>query len=384
MLGTMGGAMFDPHLADMMCTVSIVLTLTVSWLIIFLSFLSARLDNRVQWKFKLVFIPLFLVDALLLVAVAFQTLSVTWGEAPPLTDDEEEALASLPADIRQQERAARVRRQRRFSLFQASLALLYVVLFVLFQVFIAIRLDEDIMWSTAVVFVPWFIMEFMNLVRLTVEFAHTLVMISSGLSDESVLFRLKLYYNVTFDTFWFFALRVAQAVLLVLRIDETITCHWALVFIPAYLVGLKYLVGIIMIRQKARQASHMNGQGQQLIMFYVALCTFIVVATLAYAFLGLLVRRLEVSDSVRVAILLIPVFIVLSCMWFGVCCCLPCFSLAVSFDARSGDTPLFPRTVSPNRLLTLPSFQDPSDRERQYSSARSTSSRTPLAPQNVS
>ncbi|KAJ1911740.1 hypothetical protein IWQ60_009999 [Tieghemiomyces parasiticus] len=385
MLGTVAGSFLDPAIGDMLCTISVLLTLNVSWVIIFLSFLAARVDGAVRWDFKLVFIPLFVVDALLLFIVAERSVSAGRRTAQlELSEEEEEALASLPAEERQAQRETKLRNLRRATLVTAGVSVLYVILFIIFQVFIAIRLDRDVTWSTATVFIPWFLLEAFNLLRYVLEYAQILAMIRPALADEPLGTRFRAYAEVTFEVFWFFVLRIIQAILLVLRIDETVTCSWAVVFIPAYLVAVRYLVSLALLRWRARRYEQTEARNQQMVMFYMGLTALVIFGTLFYAFLGLLVKRLEVPDSVRVAILLVPVFIVLGCLFCGVCCCLPCVALGLQADMTGGDPNAGgpPTYVSPNRRLTFPSFapeMPDSLAERRQRSTRSFASTTPLA-----
>ncbi|KAJ1659468.1 hypothetical protein IWQ61_001464 [Dispira simplex] len=376
MLDSMAGPLLDPALGDQLCTIALGLTLVLGLVVIFLSFLSVRVDHKVQWQYVVVFIPLFVVDGLLLVVLTQHNLSQSQAQST-LNEDEEEALSSIPAEDRQREREARLRRRRHMSFFNGILTLVYVLLFTLFQTFVALRLNHYVMWSVALVFIPWFILEGLNLLRLGLEYVHNLNMVIPMLEDEPISAQLFAYVHLTYSVFWFFVLRIVFTILLVLRIDESINCHWALVFIPVYLVGFKYLVSLVYLRWRIRKYTQSSGHTKEAILFYVGLVVFVITGTLVYAFVGLLIKRLEASTSVQVAILLVPMFIILGVLFCCSCCCLPCFAMGLQTNLSTGSDETPRHHVPSNRLLTF-TEAPPEPAVHLSDSTRSANSTTPI------
>ncbi|KAJ1966917.1 hypothetical protein IWQ62_002171 [Dispira parvispora] len=377
MLDSMAGPLLDPALGDQLCTIALGLTLVLGLVVIFLSFLSVRVDDKVQWQYIVVFIPLFVVDGLLLVVLTQHNLAQSQAEHT-LNEDEEEALSSIPAEDRQREREAQLKRRKHMSFFNGILTLVYVLLFTLFQIFVALRLDHYVTWSAGLVFIPWFILEGLNLLRLGLEYAHSLAMVIPILEDEPISAKVYAYIHLTYSVFWFFVLRIVFAILLVLRIDESISCHWAIVFIPVYLVGFKYLVSLVYLRWRVSKYTQSgSGHTKEAMLFYVGLVVFVITGTLVYAFVGLLVKRLQVSTSVQVAILLVPVFIILGVLFCCSCCCLPCFAMGIQTNLSTGSDDMPRHQIPPNRLLT---FTEPLPEpvEPLGGSTRSANSTTPI------
>ncbi|KAJ1975545.1 hypothetical protein H4R35_003100 [Dimargaris xerosporica] len=380
MMDGVGGNLFNPDISDMLCTVSLTLTLLTSLVIIFLSFLSVRVDHRVEWEYAVVFIPLFIVDGFLVAFVAQKGLTEYQADSDNLlSEDDQEALAALPPEEREAQRIAWLRRHRRVSILSSVMSLVYVGLFILFQVFVVLRLDRTVTWAITVVFLPWFVVEAFHLVLACFEFRHILATAKIDSEETSWWAWCEWYAVVIHDMFWRIALRILQAILLALRIDETITCHWAVVFIPVYCVGLYYLVALARLRWRIRSfAQHASRKADMHAVFYLGLAAFIIMGTLVYAFIGLLVRRLEVPGSVRVAILLIPVFITAGCAFLGVCCCLPCVALSMRADSSVPRSSATMAAVPSNRRITLPAVVTASSSS--HIDSISPSSQTALAP----
>ncbi|KAJ1975198.1 hypothetical protein H4R34_004427 [Dimargaris verticillata] len=380
MMDGVGGNLFNPDISDMLCTVSLTLTLLTSLVIIFLSFLSVRVDHQVEWEYAVVFIPLFIVDGFLVAFMVQKGLTEYQVDTEELlSEDDQEALAALPLEDREAQRAAWLRRHRRVSFLRSVMSLVYVGLFILFQVFVVLRLDRIVTWPIAVVFLPWFIMEAFHVVLASFECIHILITEQADFDVSPWWAWCQLYALVIYDTFWWMALRILQAILLALRIDETITCHWAVVFIPVYCVGLHYLVALARLRWRIRSfRQQVTGKTDLHAVFYLGLTAFIVMGTLAYAFIGLLVRRLEVPGSVRVAILLVPVFIVVSFVFLGVCCCMPCVACSMRADFSVPRSSATMAVVPSGRRITLPNTALESSSS--HSQSIPPSSQTSLAP----
>lgn len=293
-MDTVASPLFDPEIESMLCSVLLGLGLCLALLIIFFAFLTVRIDGKVAWSWGVVWIPMWIVDAVLGYVI------VLYFRRP---DDDDEDEDEDEEDERRKIRQA----QRRFATVQKGLWMVDWVLWVLFQIFIVVRLDGRVDWSAAVVFIPYFVFEGIHFVLKVVNWVAVLV-VATRQGEASVIQLLKL----TFDEFWLFALRLILFVLIAVRIDNTITCSWAVVFIPLYLVGLKYAVQLALsyaLFSRLRSQPEIAHQGKMTVL--MGAVVFVVVGALAYALIGLIARRLDGFHYIGMSNVFIPVFIAL-------------------------------------------------------------------------
>lgn len=338
MAGTEIGAQLL-EIESLLCTVFLVLSVLFILAIIFFSFLSMKVDGKITWSYYLVFIPLWILDFIVVGFVTIQGFGPTAEEDDDETQEENEDGDTTP--IAQEERKAEKRKQRRRQRNLATTFILVIVLLITaFQVLIAKRANDSSSISGPAVFVPYFALEaiffFISLIQILMEFRL-------GKYAETPAMGKVL---AVLDSLWWKIIRLALAILIMLRIDDEITCSWAIVFIPLYVVGGKYLAQLISgYRRFSRmQNQEMKQQGQTLMIAGGVL--FLIVGSLAYALIGLLAARLD-GQSYSVSRVLIPLFIVLSILLCCSGCCLPCLLLAsgVSDDDEEGAEV---RVVSPN------------------------------------
>ncbi|KAK3825865.1 MAG: hypothetical protein J3Q66DRAFT_110653 [Benniella sp.] len=288
--------------------------------IIFFSFLSSRIDGKITWNYYAVFIPLWILDFVLVATILSQGLGATDTEEEEENQEENEEADTTP--IAQEERKAEKRRQRkRQRILITSFSMIIVLLATAFQILIVRRANDPTSISGPTVFAPYFAIEAIFLV---ISFIQIMMEFRLGKYVETPMLGKVI---AVLESLWWKIVRLSLAVLIMFRIDDRITCSWAIVFIPLYVVGIKYLVQLITGYNKfsRMQNQEMRQQGQTLMI--VGGVAFVIVGSLAYSLIGLLAAKLD-GSSYSVARVLIPLFIVLSILLCCSGCCLPCVLLA--------------------------------------------------------
>ncbi|KAJ3070664.1 hypothetical protein HK102_006610, partial [Quaeritorhiza haematococci] len=234
----------------------------------------------------------------------------------------------------------------------------YFVSLILLQIFIACRLDDRISWTWAGVFVPWYIMEGYHFAITTLSLLRSIAQgkpvnpsasshrpphsptdteANRSTTETRPMTHKEIAWEIL-DTYYHPILRIAQIVLLVLKLDDvTPDMSWAVVFIPAYLVAflplLDWVLTVVEYKRygvRGRRKPHPSGDEEDedddhshdeqeqararaektgsLALRAVGLAIF---CALFYTFIGLLVKRLENNPvtSPTTAAILIPIFI---------------------------------------------------------------------------
>lgn len=342
MAGTEIGAQLI-EIESLLCSLFLIASVIFILAIIFFSFLSVRIDGKVNWNYSVVFIPLWIVDATLAFLVISQLLRPVESDDDDDEDNEDnEDSASRPGS--QDERKAQKLKEKKSAKVRGGLFSLFLVaLLTAFQVLIVKRANDPSSISGPAVFAPYFVLEAILLLS---SLLYTFVALKVA-GQAEVTGKGKL--TIVFSSLWWNVIRITQAVLIMLRIDDKITCSWGVVFIPLYLIGIKYLLQIIIGYRTFSQMQNveMKQQGQSLMI--VGGVVFVIVGSLSYALIGLLAARLD-GYAYAVSSVLIPVFIVLSILLCCSGCCLPCLLLASSAgdDDEMERDGAHIRLVSPN------------------------------------
>lgn len=350
MMDSMAGFLFDPDIEGPLCMLFTTVSISIILLILFFAFLSIRVDKKVNWSFGVVFIPLWIVDLVLFVGLVAQ------AKKEPTEYDEHDAeeFEGLYHGDREQAREARRLQQKRLHRLRNFLAIAYLLLFFTFQILIVLRADGVKILSAVIVFIPYFIIEFINVYPNIMEYVGILK--TTRVYDHNGKPSLKLKIKLFFETFWWLLIRVALAILIVLNIDGVIKVSWGIVFFPLYLVGFRYALEILSQWRLLRKAEPL--QNRLRVDVLVSATVLGVIGTLSYTVIGLLASRLDGNDGIRLSSILIPVFIVLSLLFCCSGCCLPCVFLNWGGDdfEGSGEAPF----ISPDKRITYPSVAGPS------------------------
>ncbi|RIB17483.1 hypothetical protein C2G38_2037687 [Gigaspora rosea] len=356
MLDSVAGFLLDPEIQGPLCMLFTILSILIILIILFFVFLSIRVDGTVSWSYGIVFIPIWIEDIILfLVLIAYANARKDPSEDND-NDDEYEGLYHQDPEVREQAREARRKQLKALYRTRNFLHNAYLVLIILFEAFIVLRADDKISWSAAIIFAPYFIVEAINLYPNFIEFLDQLK--SSRVLDINGNPSIYLKFKCFFDTFWWFAIRVSFAILIVLKIDGIIITSWAIIFIPLYLVGIKYGLRILWLWWNLRRTTEpLQNKGK--VDVVVGAISLIVVGTLCYTVVGLLASRLDGNTGIKVSSILIPVFITLSFVFCCTGCCLPCILLVWNADDfESGSDPSL---KTHDKRITYPTAAGPSN-----------------------
>ncbi|KAG0002649.1 hypothetical protein BGZ80_007487 [Entomortierella chlamydospora] len=352
MAGTDIGAQLI-EIESFLCTIFVALSVLLALAIIFFSFLAVRLDNKVNWNYYVVFIPVWILDFILLAMVVIQaTQPVNIDEE----DDQEENEDGDTTPMAQEERKAnKLKGLKRQRIMGSGIALIIILLVIAFQVLIVKKANDPSSISGPAVFTPYFILEAILVIYAIIKL--TVRLRSEAYADVP----LKKKLIVVFEGLWWKVIRLALAILIMYRIDDRITCSWGVVFIPLYLVGLKYLIQIIASYRSYSKMDNpeMKQQGQALSI--VLGVVFVVVGSISYVLIGLLAAKLD-GHSYSIARVLVPVFVTLGILLCCSGCCLPCLLLgnADMDDEMMEREGAEVRMVSPNLRIENGSAAPPS------------------------
>ncbi|GJJ75815.1 hypothetical protein EMPS_08173 [Entomortierella parvispora] len=345
MAGTEIGARLV-EIESLLCAIFIILSILLVLAIIFLSFLSVQVDGKVNWNYYVVFIPLWILDAVIVLSILFQLSRPIENEDTDEDHEEQENGATSTSASREEAKAQKLKERKRQRLTGTIFALVNILLFTAFQIQIVRKANDPSSATGPQVFGPYFALEGIFFLLAIIQLAVTLKVASAA----EVPFVGKLV--VVFEALWWKVVRLVLAVLIMLRIDGSIACSWGIVFIPLYLVGLKYLAQLAVgYRRFSRmQNVEMRQQGQTLMI--VGAVVFVILGTLTYSLIGLLAARLD-GYSYSISKVLIPIFIVLSLLLCCSGCCLPCMLLAsgAGEDGMDGTGGPDIRVVSPNMRI---------------------------------
>ncbi|KAG0052888.1 hypothetical protein BGZ83_001973 [Gryganskiella cystojenkinii] len=351
MAGTEIGARLV-EIESLLCAIFIILSVLLVLAIIFLSFLSIRVDGKVNWSYSVVFIPLWILDAVIVLTIISQLarpIDDIDSESEHEDDHEDETTGEARPTTtagREEAKAQKLKERKRQRLTGTIFALVNIILFTAFQIQIVRKANDPMSCTGPEVFAPYFALEGIFFLLALIQLIAALRVASAA----EVPFAGKV--ALVFEALWWKVTRLVLAVLIMLRIDDKISCSWGLVFIPLYLVGLKYIVQLILgYRAFSRmQNIEMRQQGQTLMI--VGGVVFVILGTLLYSLIGLLAAKLD-GHSYAVSKVLIPIFIVLSLLLCCSGCCLPCMLLAsgAGEDEMVGTEGPEIRVVSPNMRI---------------------------------
>lgn len=287
MADTMGGAMFlDPEVEAMVlaffCLISIMLVSILVWLIL----ICLRVDSSIHWPWSVVFIPLWIVDGLILWATIYRIKNYDPAKNEELNQRQQQQQAEEEDDEGNEQdgllggqQQATYKKQHIYNQFIPFIQCCFVLIF---QILFVLRLDHHFPYSVIFVFVPFYAYEVINTIKNG----------KNGWLTRSVL-----------------VIQMTFVLLQLLYIHKQYT--WFIVFIPTYCLGLFFTVKLYKQYKKfanypTRQEAQ---QGQMLIT--IASVIYAILATLFYTVLSLIARRLDGSSHIKLSIILIPVFIIL-------------------------------------------------------------------------
>ncbi|KAJ2065132.1 hypothetical protein GGI17_000543 [Coemansia sp. S146] len=204
----------------------------------------------------------------------------------------------------------------------------YLLLLAFFQVSIVLKLDGHVSWSVWRVAAPWLAIEAIHGLLLTLQLVAAILKANEGSAAAPTARQLLV---VALDTYWWFLIRVVLVVLVVLKLNHSISWHWALVFAPSYLPALRSVITLCLLRRQLRAMGDAEVAQNESAIVLASVIAFVIAASFVYSFVALLVWKLSLSSAVRLALVLIPVFIALSIF----CCLCTCLSCCLAYGMHA-------------------------------------------------
>eukprot|EP01061_Rhynchopus_euleeides_P010405 TRINITY_DN19853_c0_g1_i1.p1 TRINITY_DN19853_c0_g1~~TRINITY_DN19853_c0_g1_i1.p1 ORF type:complete len:433 (+),score=164.14 TRINITY_DN19853_c0_g1_i1:43-1299(+) len=280
---------------------------------LFILFLTLRIDETITWKWAVVFIPVWLLDAcLILVGLASCCASSTDENGDPV----------------------------RTTWLQAFLNIVPIAAFIAFTIMLTMRLDDVHSYSWPVVFIPVYVLLVMKLQSILVGGK-----LSQTYFDDQCRAALgleptrEMYLQYVVDTVLREVRDVVFILILVLRLHESITWSWFAVGIPQYVVTfIDICVGLYLQRKEGK-------------------CDLLLGVIKRLLPLGQLLLILGKADGgdYSFAVAMIPIWLLL-----GLTCCFPCGMIVMGAaqygpqgdDAdSSSETPGERTPVQPNSIV---------------------------------
>lgn len=310
-------------------------SIMVAFLSLFPIFLALRGDSVVMWSYGVVFVPVWLVDAFIYLGIVlryFYHPSETENDDDPDTDDENDE--ELTPEELAGRKAERKRQLELIDYVVGTQRFIQWSLIVLFQVFCILKIDSTIGWSWPTVFIPWFIYECFSLLFTALAY-HAMVTSPTSRLAESLRAQQGENFNIptwvklilAWKMFRFLLFRVVMAILVVAKLGGSITSSWATVFIPVYMLFVMIIIRFIIRYRAAKRMPESEAKSAAVASNILAFVALVVFGSLFFATLGMWIARLDSTlpeTSYRVAIILVPVFLVLSLIFCCCCCFLPC------------------------------------------------------------
>lgn len=308
---------------------------------------SLKADGTIGSSWVAIWSPMWVADFFILI-IAFTVLCT-----PEIRSTNEEGETVIVEQIPLVER---------LSSFALS------ILFVLLQIFILIKLDDDVNWSWFGAFIPWLIFEGLSCMMAVPEAVKNIPLPVSdgsahleqplseedGNNGEDEIFTRKMeaeleYFKASWKRFearqeaTVHALRFWLAIFLALKLDHMVSWDWGLVLLPFWVYFAMKVIVFFLVRKWA--ADELDGidtlrieaqlerdpanlaryqKGMQLSSLAFSSC--ILQCTVLFMAL-MLISRLDVS-TFSTFLILLPVFIFLGCCCCAVCCGVLCLANA--------------------------------------------------------
>lgn len=330
------GVFLTPEAEGMIMTGFCFLSFLVLFVSLFPIFIALKGDGVVDWSWAVVFVPVWIIDVFAFLIIVSRYF--LW-KSDNRNNQNDSPNAGGDAATASDDGSETERKDDFQDYLLGAKRVLEWALFVLFQIFLVIKLDGVVSWQWAAVFAPWFCLEGLNWLNLCVQY---IFIISSPLREETENDSSSLastrYYTfpqklvVLFEIFHVWLLRVILAILIVLNADIIITVSWAVVFIPVFIQFGIMLFAPIMTYVYNRRTWLASAQDDRKFamkaMVISRTVVTVVLGTLFFAMLGMFIARLDMSNYYSLSAILTPLFVLLGLTFCCVCCCLPCSFMA--------------------------------------------------------
>ena len=276
--------------------------LTAILVIIFLSFLSVRVEEKVEWEWTSVWVPLYIIDAFaVIVTVLVFIIKVATFLSRASEDDIDRPRRTFVPEI-----AAA-------GMFVASMG--YIVFNILVSV--GLQKTEDVDWMHY--FIPLYISEIVGLILGVVGVAVS----RDTLRQQGIItVSTPMLIAINILTILLNFCRIAQAFLIPAKIEGHITVNWWAVFIPLYLwIFITYVRALVVsvVRNRAIRDQTEGSDSVGICSMIPTGCLFLVMLGLPLATLLMIASKLE-GSGIPLDHCLIPIFIEISVLTIAICC----------------------------------------------------------------
>ncbi|KAJ0405008.1 hypothetical protein ATCC90586_001741 [Pythium insidiosum] len=309
------------------CALISVITLLFSFFLIIPIFWCLRVDEKVTWSWTVVFIPMWILDAVIYCCMGCAFMS---------------SDASMDPEDKKHQRPAL------FKLYKFLKALLLLVL----QIFIAMKLNHDVSWSIREILLPYYVYDGLSFIETFIGGILGYRMLTkdsegAGVSTTDAIKQQRTELVImAVVRMVLIASRLAQGALLGLKLDGELTASWWVVFIPIWIYVAYFFSNPITryfrvrSKQKNAQAKAADPSQQHTHDAYTresvhedeeetaknplldAFCTILFIGAVASPYF-ILTARLEDAHFSTLYILL-PWFIMAGLLLCLVCCAIAC------------------------------------------------------------
>nr|CCA14392.1 conserved hypothetical protein [Albugo laibachii Nc14] len=333
------------------CLLMLFIASFFSFFLIIPIFWCLRVNHTVSWDWVVVFIPMWILDS-----IYYCCLGCSY-----LVPDEEDGETPTKAP-----------KSKVFKLYKFLKSLLLLVL----QIFIAMKLNENIEWSVKEVFIPYFVYDGLTLMELVIVGCVNYASLTrqsegAGVSTtEAIKQQQQMLIRQIGGTLFWNICRLAQAILVATRIDGDLgVTNWWIVFIPLW-VCIAYLMWHPIKRffaarrsQQQKASSNSDTKSTDLPSYdnctreseakepdcssrspgVDAFCTLGLIAVISSPFFIMSARLQEGSFSTLY--ILLPWFIISGLILLLICCFIACLGFGLRAEDGSSNNEEIP---SPN------------------------------------
>ncbi|KAF9571904.1 hypothetical protein EC968_010557 [Mortierella alpina] len=322
---------------QVICFVSILLSLFLALLMFFVITLSLRVDDKINWSYAVVFIPVWIYNAsgflgflaeLMFLSPFKEENEDSEAQEPTTTATAEEHPASTTTTTTSTTARRKKAKIRRVMAYGTNL--IVQMLDTAFEILIVLKADDPSIFPATVVFAPYLAM------RLIQTVVKIVMLVTVLKATEGVRIEFWTKVLVTLDMFWLDLLVWSLTILIMLRIDRTITWSWFLVLSPLGLFAVKSAMALLWRRwviskteileeRQEAEISKLRAEGVALV----------VVSAVAYAYAALVAAKLD-GHAIPALVIAAPFLVALG---FGFCvaaCCIPCVVYNVARSSENG------------------------------------------------
>jgi len=311
--GVMGDILFNPVL---LCVALMFITLLITIAILFPAFLAVKIDGLVTWSWAAVFAPLWVLD---IIALLYFVRDICSKEEPEHREGDEDDLNEAPP---------------KSNYIRGTFNLLKFILFILWQIFIVIRAPgPESGWTWVKVWSPVYILEIFAFFEIAAELYATFSL--HVMANQPLPTGMKIITTIHSYRWW--VTRSLQWAFIVIRADNIVSWHWAVVAIPFFAgVGVSLIIDYAYMFRVKSLAPTPEVRSEVSSSIWIKTIMNVFCLSLIITFIALLVVYLNDGER-TMGVVLVPIFIILGFLCLCCCCCTPCLYYTLKAGNPEGD-----------------------------------------------